>query len=166
MHIDLLFRALSGHLLLDNLDGSLRGVRADGLEFVLSGDHLRIRVAHRTGEVDRVELALDGAHTAAEALVRVDDGAAARQAAGRFGLDLVFGEDEVFIVHREDLLLVDALHQNGRRIGSFGRDAFGVVHDDGVGITKAHHELFAFLLSLITNAGHDQLFGEAHQYFG
>ncbi len=57
--------------------------------------------------MDRVKFALRGADTAADALVRVNDAAAAAQAAGSLGLDLLLSEGDTVVLHGEDLLFVD-----------------------------------------------------------
>jgi len=55
-----------------------------------------------------VELALGGADAAADALVGIDHAAAAAQAAGGLGLDLLRREGDALILHGKDLFLVDA----------------------------------------------------------
>ena len=60
----------AGQLLLDDLDLALCGIGADGLQLILSGDHLAVLGAGAL-QVDGVKLALGGADAAADALVRV-----------------------------------------------------------------------------------------------
>ena len=80
----------AGQLLLDDLDLALCGIGADGLQLILSGDHLAVLRAGAL-QVDGVKLALGGADTAADTLVGVNYAASAAQAAGCLGLDLLLG---------------------------------------------------------------------------
>ena len=92
--------------LLDDLHLTLGGIRRDGLELILSRDHFAVLRPH-TLEVDGIKLALGRADTAANALVRIDNTAAAAQAAGRLGADLLFGERHAVVLHGAHLLAVD-----------------------------------------------------------
>ena len=57
----------AGQLLLDDLDLTLGSVGADGLQLILSGDHLAV-LRTVALEVDCVKFALCGADTAADTL--------------------------------------------------------------------------------------------------
>ena len=93
--------------LLDDLHLTLGGVGTDGLELVLGRDHLAVLRTHAL-EVDGIEFALGRADAAADALIRIDNAAAAAQAAGRLGADLLFGERHAVVLHGAHLLAVDS----------------------------------------------------------
>ena len=89
----LLAGLLAGQLLFDALDLAFCRVGADGLQLILSGDHLAV-LGPGALQVDGVKLTLGGADAAADALVGVDHTAAAAEAAGSLGLDLLLGEGD------------------------------------------------------------------------
>ena len=62
----------AGQLLLDDLDLTLGSVGADGLQLILSGDHLAV-LRTVALEVDCVKFALCGADTAADTLLLVNN---------------------------------------------------------------------------------------------
>ncbi len=73
--------------------------------------------------MDGVEFTLCGADTAADALIRINDAAAAAKAAGSLRLYLLLGEGDAVILHGKDLLLVDGDLASCRLLVLIGRQS-------------------------------------------
>lgn len=117
-----------GHRVGNDLQASLGGIAKKSGDLIFGPPH----VGHLwmiPMEVDGIEFASGGAKSAADALIRIDDGSAAGEASSRLLLHLLFGHSEVSIL--EGVLIIDLLIHS-----DLGSASVIVIIDDDVALIE------------------------------